>query len=255
MNTLNLTIPQSWKELSEQQLVYISRLIAEKLPAAEILTRCAIHFTGLKLLRQNPVIIKENQRDKLCYMFRYQKSKQTHFIDLETFADMVNHLTWIESGITLFKSLSQIKGYRSKNFKLYETTLEEYLVADNLYLAYTQTGKEEYINKLTAIFYRNEKDTWNEGKDLSRWEQRFKRVSLGEKYSVYLWFTGVKSWIIEKYPYVFTPSEGGPIAPETSIMGILAALNEGDVVKNPVIKQTYLNEALDTLNRKAKPAL
>jgi hypothetical protein len=247
MKELQLTIPEGWHQLTEPQLEYLANLLLNKVPEQELLIRCFNRFSGLCLVRENPVIIQE----ALCYFFRKKKCGE-HFIPVDLFADMVSRLDWIIQDVKLFKNPEKIKGYHACNHKLYGLTLEEYLIADQMYIAYAQTEKTEYLDKMVAIFYRLKNDRWEEGKNLHTWIRRFRNVPHKRKHIVFLWYTGVKAWIIETYPYIFSTAGGEPISPTQSVLGILAVLNSGDVSKNPEIKKTELHEALDMLNRKCE---
>jgi hypothetical protein len=247
MSELNLTLPAGWHELTEKQLDYFAILLLNKVPEPELLARCFMRFSGLCLVRQNPIIIQ----DALCYLYKKKKCGE-HWINIGLFADMVSSLEWLLEDVKLFKNPVKIGALIGCNYKLFGISLEEYLIADQMYLSYAHTNNVEYLDRMIAVLYRRKSDRWNEGKKLSRWVRRFSQISLHRKYVVYLWFTGVKAWIIETYPYIFQSSGGESQSSTQLVMSILAALNLGDISKNPEIKRTEVHEALDMLNRKCE---
>lgn len=252
MRTLHLTLPRHWGQLTEKQLIYFSRLLLAKVPEPELLARCFMKFSGLFLIQHNPKIVKERDRDVLCYEYT-KKGEGKSLIDVDTFTDLVSRLDWMVEGVKIFHNIAQIKRYHGCNYKLFDITLEQYLIADNMYLAYAKTNDLQYLNRMVAVFYRKRSDKWQEGEHLTAWAKRFAKVDMAVKYSVFLWFTGVKSWLIIKYPNIFSGPGGEVSSPTDSIMCILSALSEGDVTKNAEIKRTNVHEALDVLNKKLQP--
>jgi hypothetical protein len=249
MKELYLTVPEGWHQVTEKQLEYVARLLYHKMPEPEFLSRCFMRFSGLSLLQRSPVIIDEIPH----YCFTHNKKR--HYIDVDTFTDLTHKLDWILRDVGLFKNPAKIGSYIGCNYKLYGVSFEEFLIADQMYIAYSSTSKEEFINKLIAICYRKPNETWDEGKQLAIRTIRFENIPMRQKYMIYLWFTGLKAWIIGKYPYVFSSSgKGIPVSPNEAVLSTLAALNGGDITKNPEIKRTEAHEALDMLNRKCELA-
>lgn len=249
MSELHLTLPESWDQLSEKQLLYLSRLLFEKVPEQELLTRCFLKFSGLLLIQQNPVIIREKGKNLLCYEFR-KKGLEKYTVDVDTFTEAVSKLNWIANDVKLFHNIPKIKRYTGCNYKILDKILEEYLIADNAYLAFVKKGDIKYLDKLVAIFYRKKSDKWDDGNNLTSWAKRFSGSPVHVKYSVFLWYTGLKAWIIKKYPYIFSSPGSGTSSASDSVLAILSALSGGDISKNPEIKRSNCHEALDILNRK-----
>ena len=244
---IDLHIPICWNDLKESQLEYLSRLIQSGITDKEILTRCFIRFADLKLIKRNPVIV-ENES---CFIFK-KKNGPRFPLDVDRFTSMALQLEYLISGVDLFRNPEQIGNYHGCDFRLYGISLEEYLMADTLYNDFTKTADVNALNMLLAIFYRKKVDQWNEGINLERWAKRFRFVPLHRKYIIYLWYTGVKGWIIKKYPCIFsgdTPSDLDSPADEI-IMGMLSSLNNEDVTKNRIIKATEVNEVLYELNKR-----
>lgn len=245
MKELHLTLPRSWAELSEDQALYISKIILDNISELELMTRCFMRFTGIRIIPKKAL--------PAYFWFRYKK--ETHLIDADTFGNMISWLDWIKEEVKLFKNPAKIGRYVGCNFKLFGISLEEYLLADQMYIAYSKSNKMEFLNKLVAICYRKKTDSWNEGKKLAKWTRRFRFTPKYKKYLVYLWFTGVKASIIETYPYIFQTDSGGSITSATaheSVLSILATLSQGDISKYNWVKRVEVHEALDMLNRKCK---
>ena len=54
MKTFNISLPTSWAELSDKQLLLIFNLFARDLSAAEVKTLCLMKWNRLKVLCQLP---------------------------------------------------------------------------------------------------------------------------------------------------------------------------------------------------------
>lgn len=245
---LHITLPESWDQLTEAQLAYVSRLLLNEMPVAELLTRCFLNFTGIKLLDHDPVDID----GELCYLFK--KSGYGKFnLDVDMVATITGRLAWITSEITLFKNPARIGKYNGCHFKLYGLTLEQWLIVDQMYIGYARTKDMQFINNMMAILYHPDGERWNEASRIEILAKRFNHTKPEIKYLVFLWYTSCKLWLKIKYPFLFAASDGNTAAYQSAndyVMGLLTALNEGDITHNPQIKATECHEVFYELNRK-----
>lgn len=247
-NALHITLPEKWDQLTEPQLQYISRLMFNELPEAELLTRCFLNFTGVKLLHQDPVDIDGEQ----CYMFT-KKGLGKFNLSVDMVATITAHISWITKEITLFKNPSRIGRYEGCHYKLYGLTLEEWLIVDQMYIGYARTKEMQFMDNMLAILYRLPGETWNEAAKIEARAKRFRKVKPEIKYLVMLWYTSCKLWLKSKYIYLFAAPDGNSIGLQSAndyVMGLLSSLNEGDVTHNPQIKATECHEVFYELNRK-----
>lgn len=249
-NVLHIVLPEAWDQLTEPQLNYVSRLLLNDMPEVELLIRCFLNFTGIKLLHQDPQLIN----GEMCYLFK--KSGTGKFnLDVDIVTTITNRLSWITSEITLFKNPAHIRNYNGCHYKLYALTLEEWLIADQMYVGFAKTKDFKFIDNMLAVLYKKEGETWNSSAKLSSRAKRFTRIKPEVKYSIILWYTSAKIWLKAKYPYLF--AEGDSTAQQSAndyVMGLLTALNEGDVTHNPQIKATECHEVFYELNRKIEKA-
>lgn len=236
--TLNLSLPQKWDDLSPQQLRYVAAQYLAKVAPTQMLVNCALYFSGLQ-----PLPVSNHQHHILLH--RYRRIVR---IPKDQFVAIVDALQWLHTPVTLFALPAKMKGIRSVNYKLYQVTLEQFLSADSMYMAYSVTGDKAFLDRLAAIAYPATRfKTWK--------GFRLSRASMASKYIVYMWFTSVKAWLIDKYPYLYSGSSEGAVDPVESVMSLLNALSQGDVTKNPQVKLAPVHEALDSLNRRAQEVL
>ncbi|OFX56281.1 MAG: hypothetical protein A2066_12825 [Bacteroidetes bacterium GWB2_41_8] len=246
MRTINLTSPQNWQELTPKQLLFISDLYLNKYEESEFLTRALIGLAGLI-----PVPHKiEAAEMELLFSFRTSEENPFQLTTAEMH-EMSTRLKWLleSPGLCTPPSLGK---YIPVNNRLFGVPLEQYLLADAHYIRFAKTKDRSILDKFAAALYRNkENELWND----QAWKNRipkFSKRSMAELNAVFIWFTGVKAFIMAKYPYVFPNStgSGGESAPDEQILQLLANLNGGDVTRNRLIMETHVHEVLFELNLK-----
>ena len=83
METFNITLPTSWAELSDKQLLMVYHLFASDLSAAEVKTLCLMKWNGLKVLATLPrhrVLIKRKEEPEVALSTR-QIQQATSVLD------------------------------------------------------------------------------------------------------------------------------------------------------------------------------
>ena len=247
MRTINLTSPKGWHELTPEQLLLISGLYLLQLPETDFLVNALIGLTELTPI-QHKVFADD---DKLMFAFKTPGEKP-FFVESEKTHEMATRLKWLldPPGLCTPPDLGK---YIPVNNRLFGVPLEQYLLADLHYIQFANTQDRLILDKFAAALYRsNEDEQWND----QAWKKRiphFSLMSLAELNTVFIWFTGVKAFIMAKYPYVFpasasTGSAAG--APDEQILQLLANLNGGDVTRNRLIMETHVHEVLFELNLK-----
>ncbi|NQU54156.1 MAG: hypothetical protein HQ522_16635 [Bacteroidetes bacterium] len=236
---INLKLPKGWHEVDGINLVKLAKLFLKYQEKPDFLTRCFFLFSGWKILKHRE--LQEN--GKRYYWFKLHKGKP-FFVDVDVFHSLVKELEWILENIKLPAGNPSIKYYKACNYKLYNVTLEEFLEADNFYNAFVTTGEAKFLNQLFGVFYKKKVDI------VLYW------VSKYEKYAVFLWFSGVKNSLVNKYPYLFSGSSGSTTtsSPEESILNLLSSLNNGDVTNNEKLFKTHVHECFHELNMKIEHA-
>jgi hypothetical protein len=248
---IKLNVPISYAACTPEQLKYLSKLMLSKLTAAEIKLMCFLRFSGLKLLKKKPVVDDSGQ---ICYLFKHKKHG-VFLLDIDRLTNMHSRLNWIDQDVTTFHLPSQIRRYKACNSLLYGMPLDAWLMLDLIYSRYAQTRQPALLSKMMAIIYTRPGESFNDGQYLAKRARRFRFVPAWKKHLVFLWYTGVKLWLMHKYYYVFAGADGNADTPvDEMIMGLIAALNEGNVANNHIIKTTDVHEVLFELNRKIENA-
>lgn len=231
---IDVNIPKSWSEVSGDQLPELAKLFMKYREKPDFLTRCFFLFSGWKPFRRRQF----TQAGITYYWFTYKKEK--FFLGVNLFTSLVQKLNWLTSTIQLPKSMPPVRGYRHCNVKLFSVTLEDYLNAENYFNAYIQTENKKYLGLLFRVFYNRK-----------RWAFRIRQVSRQQKDGVFMWFTGARNYLAEKYPYLFSGGSGsGTVSPEETILSLLSALNNGNVTANEKIFKSHVHECFYELNLK-----
>jgi hypothetical protein len=252
--TVNLTTPTSWPALTEEQVLFVARVLLRQPSKEELLARCLLKFTGLypvpitKVLRKNCALL--NRPVPSLYLY---KNKTLEIPDGQM-AVFCRQLEYLADPPGLMKCPSRIAGLYGPDPQLWTSTFEEYLMADRYYRAYSQTQHREHLYSMAAVLWRK-KNTPYADKELESNTRRIRRgAKLTELQAVYLWYTGVKLWLKEKYSDLFT---GGGDANENadeseSIMNMLYAITDGRAHENNRVYKTPVHDVLHALNTKAK---
>jgi len=242
---VNVELPKAWNEITGHQLVKIAGLFLKHEGKPDFLIHCFLFFSGWKIVQRKPLM----QAGKTWYWFR--TSGSPFAVDVDVFRTLINSLSWIVAGFGIPSSMPCISNYMPCNVKLYNVSLDEFLNGDNYFNAYVQTGEIQFLNRLLAVFYRRKGEKW----DPEMVEKRYNRFSFESpetRFAVFMWFSGVKSFLVSKYPYIFSGSSSGNISPEEMILNLLSSLNQGDVTHNQQIFKTHVHECFHELNLKAE---
>lgn len=247
MRTIKLTSPQGWHELTPEQLLLVSDLYLQKYEESEFLTRALIGLTGLI------PVPHQIEAAELELLFSFRTPGENPFqLTAAEMHEMASRLKWLleSPGVCTPPDLGK---YIPVNNRLFGVPLEQYLLADAHYIRFAKTQDRSILDKFAASLYRrNENEQWSD----QSWKKRiphFTLMSMAELNAVFIWFTGVKAFIMAKYPYVFSASAStgsADVAPDEQILQLLANLNGGDVTRNRLIMETHVHEVLFELNLK-----
>ena len=247
MREIHLTAPAGWTDITPEQLLFVSGLFGEQLSEAEFLIRCLVNFTGIEPVKHGIT----TGDGELLYEF-LDPDGELFSLSAEEMKSLTDELRWLTGSVGLCRLPEKLGGLSPVDSRLFGVTLEEYLLADQHYANYSATKRVDDLNHLIAVFYRKPGEGWDEGK-YKRYVNILRSVPNHAKSAVYIWFTGLKKWIIDKYPYMFGDGTGGETSaasPDEHILRLFASLNNGDVTKNKEILRTHVHEVFYELNQK-----
>lgn len=230
METLSLTLPRSWNELTDQQLYYIYRLHVDNLSLSHIKTLAFLKWANIRL------VTKEDDR----YIFMYRREK--FYLTAEKLAVATNSLNWIGDVPALPVRISRIKGHDAVDAELQGVAFDIYLYCENLYQGYLVTQNHQLLVDMGRKLYNCEHLTLNQV----------------EKLSIFYWWLSLKQYLSTTFPTFFVPMGSGAQEKDMrsalmdSMNAQIRALTGGDITKEKVILSMDVWRALTELEAQAK---
>lgn len=241
MDSFNITLPTSWAELSDKQLLMVYALFARDLSAAEVKTLCLMKWNGLKVLTQLPdkrFLIKRKGEPEVALSTR-QIQQATSVLDyLDTFAPMPVRI-------------SQIGKYHAVPANFEKVPFEEFLFVENLFQGYLNTQSEELLSQIAQILYRSD--------DV--------KSTKAHLVGIFYWMASLKQYFARLFPNFYQPASsesGGNLLGNAqtdiynqlreSTNAMIRALTGGDITKESAIMKMDTWRALTELDAKAKEA-
>lgn len=243
ISKIEISVPHSWADLSEKQLLIISEMLLSTGKSEEYIQIWALKFfSGLKILQPAAPGV---------FLCKFKGKK----ILLESWQINIHRkkLSWITGVPRGVKPLHELQGYRPVFDTLEGTPLKLYLAAENYYQAYLYTEDEFYLRCLASVLY-SAGTSWNDS-DTAELQNYFKGCSPAELFTVFLWYNSIKQILADQFPYLFAPSENtGNNTPDmrSHINNMLRVLTSCDVTKMEAVLDSETWYALFELNEKAR---
>ena len=220
---IELKAPTGWRELNENQLVYAAWLLSTgDLTAEEMWTYAFIRFSGIQVKRWSADVVD----------FSFQKKRFS--LDVQECLSFARKFKFLTSGIEEITPLQKMKGVKAGDPRLRGTPLAQYLACENYYQAFLFKKNPVFLDSLCACFYLKGKFNDAKTEKLSR---KFARLPFHVRYTVFLWFSGLKKVLKNHFPNYFVEmqlgEEDSPTPPNMrkQIEQMLRTLSGGDVTK------------------------
>ncbi|WP_299576685.1 hypothetical protein [uncultured Sunxiuqinia sp.] len=242
---LRLDLPTKTTDLSGKQLQLVSWLFLQGYSETEFLLKAFMHLSGLRLITD-----RDPEADGARW-YKHRSLKRPFVLDSELLAEMSKRCGFLLKPDE-FHPLPWIRKARARHFRLYNASFEEYLMAENFYLAYVETKADEHLDNLIACLYRPIWQRWNASKIQQR-AKRFRSADPAIKNTVFMWYVGFRTYVPKRCKTLFTPGKKSkrPFHPREYINGMIHQLNNGDItIKDKLMKQPAW-DALDELEQRA----
>lgn len=242
---IQLSVPGSWAELSEKQLLIISKILQSPDKNEDFIQLWAFKaLTGLRIIRQTGpgVYLCKIGRHKILlnsWQLNYHRKK----------------LVWLTGTPFGVKPLRKLAGKKPVYITLEGTPLKLYIAAENYYQAFLHTEDSMFLLRLTSVLYSGGKN-WDDS-NTEKAVKKLKSCTPEELFTVFLWYNSVKLLLADKYHDLFS----SPDTQEGSINGMpdmrshinnmLRVLTSCDVTKMEAVLETETWYALNELNEKA----
>ena len=235
----DLSLPKSWADLSDPQLLFFFRQLATDKPMAEIQTLCLCQWAN---------ILVRCRLNNNCYLV--QHAKQQAVISLHQFVCAITALDYLKSFPpypirirTIGKSAAIATDFQGVPFSTFIST-------DNYYQGFLHTHDTELLRDAATLLY-----------------PRIKRKHLTTAHclSIFYWLASLKQYLARLFPHFLTPCAPTP----TNLLGDtqsiadkvrsamnaqIRALTGGDITKEQAVLAMDTWRALTELDAKAKEA-
>jgi len=187
-------------------------------------------------------------------LFRYKK--EVVELSAEQVHSFCRQLEYLAELPGLMACPSRLAGLYGPDAQLWNVTFEAYLMADRYYRAYSQSQDISFLYSMIGVLWRKKGVAYSDGVVARNARQLRRGASAAECNAVFLWWTGVKLWLKEKYPDLFTDSgdsdTDGNADESDMVMNMLYSVTEGRAHENKQVFATPVHEVAHVLNAKAR---
>ena len=239
--TFNLTLPTSWEELTDKQLLLVYDLFARDLSAAEVKTLCLIKWNRLKVLASLPdhrFLMKRKGEPEMALSARQIQQATASLDFLDSFAPMPVRI-------------SHIGRHKAVAADFEKVPFEQYLYVDNLFQGYLNTQNDELLRQMAQVLY---------GSD-------HVKPKAAHLVGIFYWMASLKQYFAGQFPNFYQPAsaqgDGNLLGSgqtdiyrqlRESTNTMIRALTGGDITKEATIMKMDTWRALTELDAKAKEA-
>lgn len=266
MKTFNISLPTSWAELSDKQLLLVYEMFARDLSAAEVKTLCLMKWNRLKVLCQLPdkrflikrgkVFDKPNEQRKACFisaMARKLRPKVKGEPEVPLSARQVQQATTVLDFLDAFAPvpvrISHIGRHKAIAADFEKVPFEQYLYVDNLFQGYLNTQQSELLVQIAQVLYASD----------------HVKPTKAHLIGVFYWMASLKQYFAQLFSNFYksapTNEDGGSLGDEQANLfnklrdttnSMIRALTGGDITKEALIMKMDTHRALMELDAKAK---
>lgn len=225
---MSFKVPSSWKELSQDELRYVLRLLwlYNEHPDGQQRMQVAafLHFCHIEVVRRT------DQR----WLCRERKSGKSFLLDPDLLPSLLQSVEWLTDTEKVDVRIEQVGDYKAVDFELQELPFGKYLEAENNFQSYLQSKQQSCLAELAKILY-----LVPDGSDGPAFNEE-------EQLGAFLWYNAAKQQLGQQFPNFLKPAEGKPeaITRESLIEAMRAQIRL--LTKGDVTKQKYILEETDT---------
>ncbi len=244
---LNLTLPKSWKELTEKQFLYVCNLMLWENTPTEIQTKCFLFFTD--------ITVQEHLSSGIWICSHNKKRFTISDYEIQSFA---KNLSFLTETITEVNPLSEMAGCKHIHPRFEGCTFSHWMAAENYYQAFVYTKQEKFLNLLCAVVYSSG-IKFNDSETAKR-SKAFEKVDMAKKMTVFVLYAGLKDRLSKEFSYFFQKvavkpeqeADRNPPKMREHFSNMIYVLNGGNVGETEKVLNADCWRAFDTLNRKAQ---
>lgn len=258
MKALRLNIPTTLLNLTQAQLIFVSRLFLMGYSEPEFLVKAFLYLSGLKLQSSNqqqlsPLTKGDERSGGGNAKFKHRSIRKSFRFDTDLLSTMAEKCRFLLDAGEI-KPIRWINFARARHYRLYNATFDEYLMAENYYFAFLETRNDQHLNNLISVLYRRPWHWYNSGKIQKRATQ-FEKVDPAVKNSVFMWYVGFRALVPKRCPKLFSGKKpSAEFSIRNYINGMVHQLSGGNITLNKQLLKQPLWSALDELEQRALDA-
>ncbi|MEE0979172.1 MAG: hypothetical protein UH625_07175 [Muribaculaceae bacterium] len=246
METVNLTVPKSWADLTQDQLRFVYRSMVgvqianrnvgffsaedyASQTSAQVATLCLLKWGGLKLIC------------KYADGWLVSRDAQEFKLTAGQISSAITHLAWLKELPAEPVRLDTVDGAQGVPADISSGfTFDNWLACETLWQVYQMTSNESLLRQMAEILYR---------------KPGIKPDS-SELLGIFYWWASVKNMVSHMFPNFFKPAEGGETPSADSMRrnmdAQIRALTKGDITKESEILTMDAIRALTELDAQAR---
>ena len=229
--TINLTLPKSWQELTDKQLRFVFRLLNGSFTLTQVKTGCLLRWAGLQVVRQEGSL------------FVVRRGKQVFPISALQITEAISNLEWLGDFPVYPVRLSRIGIHRPVRADFQNVSFGDFLALDNLYQGYLQTQRSDLLHDMALVMYQT----------------KHIHLSKVEQINIFYWFTSLKRWFAKMFSHFFkmeqTDENGSTMLSfkelQQNMNTQIRALTGGDITKEKEVLEMDCWRAFTELDAKA----
>lgn len=234
---IDFKVPAGWAELDDRYLRYVYGLIAAGHTSDSLKLRCLLRWNDTHIIGRQPSGAYLLERDKILF--------ETTALML---AEVISRLRWLDSVPCIPVRLAKMGRCRAVAADFQGVPMETFIICDNLYQGFLQTGNDSLLDQLAEVLYPG----------LKR-----KPLKGAERFSLFYWMVSLKEFFSRRWPDFFQPAgaDNANLLGGTPNYGAMLqevmdaqirALTKGDITKESEILALDTWRALTELNAQAK---
>lgn len=246
-NSLNLTAPKSWKDLTQEQLHYVLFLLSAFEDHTVIKTYMFVRFTGIH-------VISKDRFGWKCFVRVNWGRRKFFTIQAWQIESLLGQMSYIDSYEGMGVRLEDIHGLHAVNIDLHGVSFIDYLNLEKYYQGYLMEKKDKYIELMGTVLYR--KRVREKALLKNKYADRVRTIKMdnAEYLSVLMWYSYVKLVFAKAFIHFFKRLDSDDMDSFDMIKAMnvqIRALTNGDVTKEQTIYNIDCWRALTELDQKA----
>ena len=236
----NISLPTSWAELTDKQLLMVFDLFSRDLSSAEVKTLCLMKWNRLRVLASLP---------RHRFLIR-RKGEPEVALSARQIQQATSVLDFLDSFAPTPVRIAQIGKYHALPADFEKVPFEEYLYVENLFQGYLNTQSDELLLQMAQVLYASD----------------HVKPDKAQLIGIFYWMASLKQYFAGQFPNFYKPTSNS----EDNLLGngqpdiyrqlrdstnaMIRALTGGDITKEATIMKKDTWRALTELDAKARDA-